>query len=354
MSWLKVFLKKNKQKIRFWFWLVLFFFVYVGILRNLFVHQNILSSLVYLLSAVIVLLFLALEFQFVNKKSLWIGIWVVFGLSFLAYLIFAKININTFVAYTLLSLAFVFLIKTKEIRGFNAWKYFNSGAYIFSFLIAIAYSFYLTGTLWEFSLDCEKLYGSVNILQEKIQDLHKEEQTEANSIEYWKKYLEIKEAEQQEIINKQEENNSEKGFLERFVDSGREVLEDVWIHTNRINTINGVKNKLKDSWERIIENVKGVSSDLIVSTTGLREKINDNKRALTLTACNAIGKQANIIFANKYFQWAVVILLSLLFVGVIRLALAIVNIFSYLLFELLYVLGVYKIKMKDLPTKTLF
>lgn len=135
---------KIKKKIRrFLVRLVLFIVVYIGIIRNLLFQHNIFRSGIFLISSVVILLFLVIDFKHFSKKYLWTGIGVFILIGFVIFLLTVRVNISTILAYILLNMGFIVLIYGKDLTIFNAWKFFTSGGYLFSLFIALAYSFFI-------------------------------------------------------------------------------------------------------------------------------------------------------------------------------------------------------------------
>ncbi len=269
-------------------------------------------------------------------------------LSAIIFFLLVQFNTNTIIAFILLNLGFVVLIHSKDIVVFNAWRYFTGGGYMFSLFIALAYSFFIIGTTSTYKVDCEKMYGSIDSITKQIQGENLGEEKKSPPFEggtplkagrgFWKENGFLPSFTTEDSVagewQLEKKNSKDKTLLWWFLTAWKEVLADIGLS----------KKNLNNTRDQILVEINELGNGLVDSTKGLWNEINDNRKALSVSACKYLGKQIGFLYQNTYFQLALVILMSLVFVGVIRLLAWIITIVAYLLFKVLQVLGVYQVK----------
>ncbi len=333
---------KNSKKIRrFTFRWILFLIVYGVVLQRLLIQHNIFTSIPFLLASLFILLFFVLDFDLFTKKQMRIGILLLLLLSFLVFIITAQLNINTILAYIFLNLAFFVLIWTKDFTVFSPWEYFTGGGYLFGFLVSLAYSCFILGTTEKFSLNCEKMYGSITEITEKIhQDSSFQwDEKSGSTLMLWENSPEInkKNISTTSATGSIWKEKKDQGVRWGIFSAGKEVLSDIGLS----------KKNIRDTRDEILVGINDLGNGVIDKWKNLWNEINLNRKALSLSACKYLGKQIWFLYKNTYFQLALVILMSLAFVGLIRLAAWIVTIVAYCLFRFLQLLWLYHITKKE-------
>ncbi len=354
--------KQPKKIRRFTIRWILFLLVYGAVLRKLLIQQNILSSVIFLLASLFILLFLVLDFDLFTKKQISIGVGILLLISFLVFISSAQLNLNTILAFIFLNFGFIALIWTKDMLVFYPWEYFTGGGYLFGLLISLAYSFFIVGTSAQYQVNCEKMYGWLDTIAKEIQGEYLGEgsvtQSEAKSLlvdtmdssalpqndeishPEWNEGSSMQKIDassktQTRLTSQNDKKNKNNySFIWWFLTAWKEVLADFWLS----------KKNIKNTRDQFLKEINDLGDGVIDKGKNLWNEININRKALSLSACKYLSKQIGFLYQNTYFQIALVILMSLVFVWLIRLITWIVTIVAYIVFKILQWIGIYRVK----------
>ncbi len=197
-------------------------------------------------------------------------------------------------------------------RKFSAWWYFAVGGYIFTIFMTVAYSLFLIGWKWNFDLSCSNIEDT--------------------------------------------SNNFISTILTPFQIGKRQVQligDNAWEVKTRIQT------NLKDIFTTNVGDILWFSKRIEIATTPepsfgekislsiqkLKSNINsavEEKLKLSMSVCDLVLKKIEQAYEHPAFQFTIVLLMFVLLFPFVRIAFWIISVVALLIFELLYLLWVYK------------
>ncbi|HRX63806.1 MAG TPA: hypothetical protein P5060_01745 [Candidatus Absconditabacterales bacterium] len=232
-----------------------------------------------------------------------------FGLETNIWLILAVVTFNTslFVLYNSL-----------KIIQFSSISYFLRGGYIFTLFITVTYSLALVGMFSKFPLTCDGLQGASNKLIEFVEKPFK------FSVD---KIGVFTEGVQGNLIGKFE--------------------TEAPVEEKKIFDMDQVLLKAKDkniSIEDTDENMKPIITQFNKWKSNAIDQIMGQQESYSVGVCDMVLNEINKKFSLKGFGLSVVLLSYFLLFGFVRIAFFIMSFIGFLLFKLLYLTSLYRVR----------
>ncbi len=303
------FFKNHKQKIRSYVFFLLVCISYFFSIFYLFWTHDILASIVCVFFLYVLFHFLSLDYR--NFKKIYaflvILILIIFNL-FLFFILSWDINIWLIVSVFMFNFSLFALFHSLDTIEFSSISYFLKWWYIFTLFITITYSIALIWMFRQFPFTCEWLRDASNKLVEFVEKPFVMPAKKIQDTVSWKK-----QKYQTEIVDEKVENIVMWfKWVQLFADSGSVFYPIVWkINVWKENTI-----------------------DQIVS----------DQESYSQGMCNMLLAEINEKYRLKEFWFSAVVLTYLLLFGFVRLSFFIMSFIWFLVFKLLYLVWLYKIK----------
>lgn len=287
----------NKPAIRCLIFSVIVCTAYIFSIFYLFGIYNILWSI-----TCIFVIFIFFHFLFIDIKNIKIKYRILTMLSVTLFelwcFILAGWDTNIWIILSLISYNATLIVLGLSLGmvDFNTISYFTRWWFIFTVWITITYSFALVGMFQEFPLTCQWLNDASNKLYQTIQH-------------------------PLSVFKKQDK-----------IDLDSHVEQKIWDIINEINNTEIVwsQNILTEKFNQLKSNI----IDELISDVS---EYNDS-------VCDILLNNINQKFKSNWIKWSVIIMSYLLLYGFIRIAFFIMSWIAFIIFEILYLVKVYKIK----------
>lgn len=285
---------------------------YVATVWRLFFQEQLLFSMIPLLIFFVMMHFVILELKHLKKRKIRVAAMILVVIE--SVLLWLQ-NWQVPITVAIFHLWIVFLVgalyeASVGKRSFSWRAYFTAGAYIFSMFMTVSYSLFLIGGKGDFDLSCTHIQESSNSFVD----------TMMTPFSIGKKQVQLWGSGAVEV----------KQSLKNFFDS------DVNDAVEAVGKFEGIHVKEESLWEKIISKFTAIKEN-IATTVDVNAKV-------SLGICDLILKRIEKLYEHPWFQFAIVFLMRLLLYPFVRVVFWVVTAVGFGLFELLYVLRVYKTK----------